>query len=81
MTGTPKRGYRDLMAVTGLGAEVVKAAIRDGRLPGYQIGRSYVVPEEAFQRFCKGDWVAAPRPVEPIRALPTAEDFVRRRVS
>jgi excisionase family DNA binding protein len=61
------------MRVCGLGRETVRAAIRTGELPGYQIGKKYVVPAEAFDRFCRGDWQPAPRPLspEPIKPLPT----------
>lgn len=68
-TYDPKRGYRDLMRVTGLGREIVKAAIRNGQLPGYVVGRSYVVPEEAFKAFCRGEWTPQPKPMAPIRPL------------
>jgi excisionase family DNA binding protein len=64
-------GYRDLMRVTGLGRDTVKAAIRSGELPGYLVGRTYVVPAEAFEAFCRGAWTPQPRPVlaHPARAI------------
>lgn len=65
-------GYRDLMAATGLGRDTVKAAIRSGELPGYLVGRTYVVPEDAFQAFCEGRWTPVPRPVLAAPARPVA---------
>lgn len=63
------RTYQDLMAVTGLGRNAVKAAIRTGELPGYKIGSRYVIPADAFDAFCRGEWTPKPRPLfsEPIR--------------
>lgn len=80
---TPK-GVPDLMAATGLGRDLVKAAILSGELPGHKIGNRYIVPAEAFERFCRGEWVAQHRPVftEPIKPKPTPidpADFRKRR--
>lgn len=65
-------GYKDLMAITGLGRETVKACIRTGSLPGYLAGRTYVVPVEAFEAFKRGEWVPQHRPIfsEQITAKP-----------
>lgn len=65
-------GYRDLMAITDLGRETVKAAIRTGELPGYLVGRTYVVPAEAFEAFKRGEWIPQHRPIfsEQITAKP-----------
>lgn len=80
----------DLMDVTGLGRDTVRAAIRTGSLPGYYVRTDeahdrgkYVVPGEAFERFCKGEWQPTHRPVftEAIRPLPQASDLIQRRVS
>jgi excisionase family DNA binding protein len=62
----------DLMRVTGLGRDTCRAAIRTGELPGYKVGRKYVIPAEAFDRFCKVDWQPQPGPLfrEPIKPLP-----------
>jgi excisionase family DNA binding protein len=49
-------GYQDLCRVTGKSRQTVCAAIRRGELPGYVVGRSYVVPAEAFHAFCRGEW-------------------------
>lgn len=74
----PAKGVPDLMRVTGLGRDSVKAAIRSGELPGYKVGRRYVVPADAFEAFCAGTWVPQHRPVftEAIRPLTSA---IRRR--
>jgi hypothetical protein len=90
-THEPKN-VSDLMNVTGLGRDTVRAAIRTGSLPGYYVPGTgdrgqYIVPGEAFAAFCKGEWVPQHRPVftEPIRALPQLEpapqpdDFIKRR--
>jgi hypothetical protein len=83
----------DLMEVTGLGRDTVRAAIRTGSLPGYYVthdgsGRGqYVIPHQAFEDFCKGIWVPSHRPVftENIRPLPQPEpapqpdDYIKRR--
>ena len=60
----------DLMRVTGLGRDTVRAAIRTGELPGYKVGRQYRVPAEAFDEFCKGRWVPQPRPLSPEPITP-----------
>jgi hypothetical protein len=87
-TPLPPKTVADLMAVTGLGRDAVKAAIRTGELPGFYVrsasssGRGrYVVPAQAFDDFCRGVWVPQRRPVftEPIRPLPQPGDLVKRR--
>jgi len=83
---TPKT-VADLMEVTGLGRDSVRAAIRTGSLPGYYVmsdGRDrgvYVIPGDAFEDFKHGRWVATHRPIftEPITPLPQPEDLMRRR--
>ena len=57
------KSWLDLCRVTGLGRETVKAAIVAGELPGYLIGSRYIVPAEAFDAFCRGEWRPAPRPI------------------
>lgn len=69
----PPRTYQDLMTVTGLSRETVKAAIRTGELPGYKVGERYVVPAEAFDAFCAGTWVPNPRPIFPAGITPIAQ--------
>ena len=68
----PKTGYRELMKITGLGRETVKAAIRTGELPGAHIGKSYIVPEAALIAFSEGRWTPQPHPIfpQPIQAKP-----------
>jgi excisionase family DNA binding protein len=67
----PPRTYQDLMVVTGLGRNAVKAAIQTGELPGYKTGSRYVVPADAFDAFCQGTWVPKPRPLfaEPVKPI------------
>jgi hypothetical protein len=81
-TPQPPKGVPDLMAATGLGRDLVKAAILSGELPGHKIGNRYVVPAEAFERFCRGEWVPTYRPVFTERIKPTAKpkpaDFRKR---
>ena len=58
---------RDLARVLGWGRDKVRRCMRDGTLPGYVDGRTYSVPAEAFERFCRGEWVSPVRlPVAPI---------------
>lgn len=63
------RTVADLMAVTGLSKNSVYAAIKTGQLPGYHIGKRVVIPGEAFEAFCRGEWQPAPKPMAPIRPL------------
>lgn len=62
----------DLQRVTGLGRDLVKAGIRSGELPGLVVGTRYVIPAEAFSRFCRGEWSPNPRPVlaQPVTVIP-----------
>jgi excisionase family DNA binding protein len=59
----------DLCAVTGLSRPSVTAAIQRGELLGHKVGAYYVIPAEAFDAFCRGEWVPHPRPqvITPIR--------------
>lgn len=74
------KGVTDLMRVTGLGRDLVKAAIRSGELPGYHVGSRYVVPADAFAAFCRGEWQARPHPIfpHPIKPLPQPEQLIRK---
>lgn len=64
-------GVADLMRITGKGRDTVRAAILSGELPGYKVGRSYIVPKDAFEAFCRGAWVPIPHPVlsHPAKAI------------
>ena len=75
----PPYNVADLMRVTGLGRDTVRACIRSGSLPGYKSGHQYTVPAQAFEDFCHGRWVPEHRPVfsEAIRPLPGAADLIR----
>lgn len=73
------RTVDDLQDVTGLGRDLVKASIIAGQLPGYYIaphansaGR-YIVPDLAFERFERGEWIPIPKTIvlvsKPIDVL------------
>lgn len=86
MSAQPPKTVADLMDVTGLGRDSVRAAIRTGELPGHYVAGRYVIPGEAFDRFCRGEWVPQVRPVftEPVRPRrrpADPADFVKRRQS
>ena len=64
----------DLMRVTGLGRDRVKSLIRSGDLPGYQLGKKYVVPAEGFRALLASTWRPQPRHItvtniSPIRTI------------
>lgn len=85
MSGTdsldrPPRTVADLMRVTGLGRETVRTCIRTGELPGYHARGRYTVPAEAFDRFCRGEWVPQHRPVFTEHITPITP-IKRRRAS
>lgn len=75
----PPYGVVDLMKVTGLGRDTVRACIRSGELPGVHAGRQYTVPAQAFEDFCAGRWVPQRRPIftENVRPLPQANDLIK----
>lgn len=65
---------QELMDVTGLGRDAVRAGIRCGQLPGYVVGVRYIVPRQAFEAFCRGDWeptlrMPIPGPIRIIRDI------------
>ncbi len=64
----------DLMRVTELGRDSVKSLIRSGDLPGYQLGKKYVVPAEGFRALLASTWKPQPRQItvtniSPIRTM------------
>jgi len=64
----------DLMRVCGLGRDRVKSLIRSGDLPGYQLGKKYVVPAEGFRALLASTWRPQPRHItvtniSPIRTI------------
>lgn len=76
----PKRAVEHLMQVTGLGRDLVRAAIRSGELPGEHVGRSYVLPKATFDRFLAGEWTPRHRPI--LERVPTAPaSLIRRKAS
>ena len=80
------RSVADLCAVTGLSADVVRAHIRAGNLPGYYVQQpgarrgAFVIPARAFDDFCAGRWVPVPRPV-PAVDVPERVALIRRKAS
>lgn len=83
----PPATIKDLMLITGLGRETVKALIRTGHLPGQKLGQRYVIPRGEFDAFYEGRWESKAKPIEPVKApqepeKPTTKkptDFVTRR--
>ncbi len=67
-TPRPPRPLADLITASGLSRDTVKALIRTGQLPGYKAGRKYVIPADAFDAWCRGEW--QPRPVEIAPVTP-----------
>lgn len=61
----PPRPLADLIVASGLSRDTVKALIRAGQLPGYKAGRKYVIPADAFDAWCRGEWEPRPTPVAP----------------
>lgn len=80
MTDESPKTVADLVRVTGLNKDTIKACIRTGTLPGYYTGTRYVIPSEAFDRFCRGEWVPQFRPVftQEIKPIPS---LIKRRQS
>lgn len=72
---------RDLQQLTGLGINQVYAGIKVGELPGHYVGKRVVIPDEAFERFSRGDWVPTPRPYfrQPVKPLPQARELIHKR--
>jgi excisionase family DNA binding protein len=79
-TYDPRKGVEYLRKATGLGRDTVYAAIRSGELPGNHVGDRYIVPEEAFRAFCRGEWIPIPHPVlsKPAKAT-TVPTFLHSR--
>lgn len=65
----PPASLQDVMTATGLGRESVKALIRTGQLPGHKLGRRYVIPRDAFDAFCAGDWEPRSQPIQPLSLI------------
>lgn len=71
----------DMVRVTGLGKDLVKAGIRSGELPGVVVGTRYVIPAEAFQRLCRGEWTPNPHPIlrQSVTVVPQPTNLIRSR--
>lgn len=70
----------ELLAIVGVDRDVATAAILAGELPGYKVGRRWVIPAAAFEDFRHGRWIPRPRPIlaQP-QPLPEPTDFIRRK--
>jgi len=68
---TSAKTWQDLAEALGLSEDTIKAAILSHELPGYRIGRKYVVPLAAFEDLIHGRWKPDPQPIlgepTPIR--------------
>ena len=42
----------------GCSRDTVARQIKAGKFPGCQMGRRIIVPIEAYERWCRGDWIA-----------------------
>ncbi|MGI8405126.1 MAG: hypothetical protein ACR2OE_10275 [Thermomicrobiales bacterium] len=71
---------KDLIRVTGLSETNVLMGLKLGQLPGYRVGKRWTTPDEAFDRFCRGEWEPQPRNPFPdgIRALPQPSDLIKK---
>jgi hypothetical protein len=74
-----------MQAVTGLGRDLVKAAILTGALPGCKVGNRYTISHQTFVAFCEGRWVPVHRPVftekvQPITAI-SSDALITKRTS
>lgn len=70
--------WSDLVRITGLGRDQVKAAMLSGELPGHKVGKLYVIPVPEFVAFCEGRWQQRRRPVLDMPAAPV---LLRRKAS
>ena len=67
----------DLMNVTGWAKCTVLAALREGRLPGYQSsgkGGRWTVPDDAFRKLEAGTWRPAGRQTIIVRPARKSHD-------
>lgn len=66
----------DVQDLLGLGRDAVKAGILSGELPGYRVGRFWVIPDEAFEALAKGEWTPHPK---PMRTFHPSHSFIQKR--
>lgn len=82
------RTVADVADALNLHPDTVRAAIRCGDLPGYQVGKKFVIPGDAFDDLIHGRWVPIRKTVVEVRTVdapaderPVAADFIRKRAS
>lgn len=68
----PPYSAADVARMLGMDPTTVRAAITAKQLPGYRVGKQFVIPREAFERWQRGEWHPQPKAL-------TASDFVKQR--
>lgn len=81
LTADAPATWQELADAAGLSEPTCKAAIRLGQLPGQKIGKKYVIPREAFERWKRGEWVPMPKAIDPMPKQPQPVNFIKRKVS
>jgi len=74
------KSAKDLMRVTGLSETSVYLALELGELPGYRVGRRWVITDDAFDDFCHGRWQPKPKNPFPhgIKPLKQPTELIRK---
>ena len=60
MTGKQAVVYEvaEASAKSKLSEQAIRSALRDGRIPGFRIGRKWLIPRDKFDRLLRGEKVA-----------------------
>jgi excisionase family DNA binding protein len=58
-------------AKLGISEPTLRKGIKQGLIPGYRIGATYVIGKAAIERYLAGEWTPPSKPVEPV-------DFLRK---
>lgn len=66
----------EFAALLGVSEETVRQGVRTGALPGYVVGRTFVIPRLAVERFLAGEWRREDAPVR--RRVEMVRPFVYR---
>jgi excisionase family DNA binding protein len=61
----PPYSAAEVARLLGMDPVTVRNAITAKEFPGYRVGKKFVVPREAFERWQRGDWA----PAHPIGFL------------
>jgi excisionase family DNA binding protein len=72
------KNVRDLAAVLGCGYTAAVSAIESGQAPGYKVGKSWRIPDDAFEAFKRGEWKPQPIRIEIVHPV-TPGSLVQRR--